>query len=408
MLDRVRISICDTPIRGRNFAEATSQVFNSKKKSKKISANYLGECEALRGIAILLVVLFHAYLQIAKQSPFEPNMVNAFILAGNTGVTLFFVLSAFLLNLPFMEGKPIAPQRFFLNRALRILPMYLFVVLAAGIYHRDLTGTAKALLFLDINLSTLWPFGSVWWSLAAEVQFYLLLPWLHLLWRSDRLKWLLVPIFLFAFICYMQITSSPRTQYFFIRSARDSILALWPTFLCGAILAAIHTRFGNRIKLFCHECRSMRNGGADLTLSMLIFIMAIVLLKTAKLSVFVAYLEHFGHVAIEALLWTMIIAAVLYLPGFIRTLLINKFFTFLGILSYSLYLLHFPVMFFGEKYLRKIPYVATNLSTIEIIIICLVGGIILSMVTYYVIEKPMLNIKERVKEKATNSLIQYR
>ena len=64
---------------------------------------YLEECESVRGWAIILVFLFHWQGGIRGYDPIEgqPSLLLSFLYAGSTGVTLFFVLSGFLLSLPF-------------------------------------------------------------------------------------------------------------------------------------------------------------------------------------------------------------------------------------------------------------------------------------------------------------------
>ena len=85
------------------------------------SARYLPELESLRGVAILLVYAFHtnAYVQVFQ--PRETSLWYAFVLAGHTGVDLFFVLSAFLLSLPFLReaagGRRVDRRRFFARRS---------------------------------------------------------------------------------------------------------------------------------------------------------------------------------------------------------------------------------------------------------------------------------------------------
>src|SRR5262249_47236712 len=96
-------------------------------------STYFPELESLRGLAILLVFVFHAdgvllapfRSHVGAQSP----VPLAFVWAGHSGVTLFFVLSAFLLSLPFLDeangGRTGSRPPFYQRRALRTLPLYL-------------------------------------------------------------------------------------------------------------------------------------------------------------------------------------------------------------------------------------------------------------------------------------------
>ena len=372
--------------------------------------NYIVECEALRGLAILLVVLFHCSLRLDRASPITPTPLNAFALAGNTGVTLFFVLSGFLLNLPFMAGAPIRMGNFFLKRALRIMPLYACVVIAAAIFRDNYLAGLKSLFFLDTRISTLWPFGAVWWSLAVEVEFYLLLPFLHMAWRSPRWRWLLVPVLAIGIYLYYDISRAPRSEYYFIHSARDTLLALWPTFLCGAALAALHARHGKEIKEYCQHSRLLRNGGADIILAALTGLLAIILYRVAMFGYMNAYIQHFDHVVIEAATWTCIMGAILYLPSRLKMVLVNPAMIFLGLISYSLYLLHAPVVFFCLRILKGMGVYMAHMplaldragaaiahQPLDVkLAICIAAAIALSTLTYFAIEKPMLNFKSRI------------
>ena len=84
---------------------------------------YLPEVESLRGIAMALVYSFHIDRFVSGNLPTDVSPVYAFVRAGHTGVSLFFVLSGFLLSLPFIDGvrhgRPIRPGRFYGRRALR-------------------------------------------------------------------------------------------------------------------------------------------------------------------------------------------------------------------------------------------------------------------------------------------------
>lgn len=357
--------------------------------------SYLGECEALRGVAILVVVIFHCYLERAAENPVTPNLLNVLLLSGSTAVTLFFVLSGFLLNLPFMAGKPIRLKDFFTKRLLRIMPVYGLMVIIAGIVRQDPVATIKSLLFWDIRLGTLWPFGAVWWSLVLEMQFYLVLPWLHMLWRAPRLRWLLLPVLATACLCYYHISRDLHVDYGIIGQPRDSILAQWPTFLSGALLALFHVRYGARVKAWCHASRLLRRGGGDAIFLGLLLVMELVLMKSARMGALHAYVEFFDHIAIEAALWAVIIGAILYLPSRTKVILVNPVTTFFGHISYSYYLLHYPVIFYGGRFLAEHGHFGFNPTHMQVVTVMALLGVPVATAMYRLVEKPMLEFKGR-------------
>src|SRR5207249_3678137 len=107
------------------------------------------------------------------------------VVEGHTAVPLFFVLSGFLLSLPWFRGEPVSPWRYLLNRALRILPLYLTIVAAALFITRTFPSPGRLWPYLTFTFTIpVWfnnPLGLGWlgnnlWSLCPEVGFYLLLP----------------------------------------------------------------------------------------------------------------------------------------------------------------------------------------------------------------------------------------
>jgi peptidoglycan/LPS O-acetylase OafA/YrhL len=150
------------------------------------------ELDLLRGVAVLLVVLFHGFALPTRLEGFDgaAKIFVAIALQGWTGVHLFFVLSGFLITGILLETKrqPRYYRNFFIRRALRILPAYylVLVVLALARGHAWL-GHQCSWAFLGLSalyLSNLTPlfgvrmgFGPLW-SLAVEEQFYLAWPFL--------------------------------------------------------------------------------------------------------------------------------------------------------------------------------------------------------------------------------------
>ena len=148
------------------------------------------ELDALRGIACLMVLFFHGF-----GNRYVPEHLNAierlFVHAcgyGFTGVNLFFVLSGFLITGILLETRqrPDYYRRFYIRRALRILPLYygvlvlLVVVSKAGLTDRPLSwafvGLSAVYLANTTPLLGVPLQYGVLWSLAVEEHFYLLWP----------------------------------------------------------------------------------------------------------------------------------------------------------------------------------------------------------------------------------------
>lgn len=151
---------------------------------------FFGNLDGLRAISILAVIWHHA-----AGASMQGGL--ALLQAGNRGVNLFFVISAFLISTLLIRSKragPIDIPRFWCRRALRILPLYylmlLVYALAVAFGEKDMaardgffehvkwfaTFTSNWFVSLDEGERVIFYFA---WSLAAEEQFYLCWPWIE-------------------------------------------------------------------------------------------------------------------------------------------------------------------------------------------------------------------------------------
>jgi peptidoglycan/LPS O-acetylase OafA/YrhL len=169
-------------------------VFEEHKHTQQKST--IAVLDGVRGLAILFVISFHinSSMTQGKVLDWHTNALAMSILtAGGTGVTLFFVLSGFLLFMPYAKallfaGRWPLARTFYLRRALRILPGYylsLFVLLL--VEGRDYflpVNWPKLGLFMsflmDSSRLTFRELNGPYWTLAVEWQFYMILPLLAL------------------------------------------------------------------------------------------------------------------------------------------------------------------------------------------------------------------------------------
>lgn len=165
--------------------------------------------DGIRGLAILWVFAFHANALLAGVPPAGAHgWGQSLAEKGMLGVQIFFVLSGFLLALPWMQAAAVAGPRprlgrFFARRARRILPAYwlhltLLVAVVLPILHGGdqilETDVGRLNLWLHVSLLHFLHPGSAsslginmaLWSLSIEAQFYLLLPLLAPLFVGRR------------------------------------------------------------------------------------------------------------------------------------------------------------------------------------------------------------------------------
>ena len=319
--------------------------------------SYSPELESMRGVACLLVFGFHA-AGIADPVAYEAiNPALAFIYAGHTGVTLFFVLSAFFLSRPFLEqaagGPRVSWRNFWKRRALRILPLYYCAVAFACVMLAQrpadlLHGLPYFVFVTSTSLVTSFkPYSDVWWSLSTEWQFYLVLPLASLCLLSRRGRVLGAVLLLFYAISYALFAAKlvgPRS----ILTGLDlgfSLFGRAPALLCGVAAAWIWLRHRDSIRAALHGRAWLRRGGADALLLLLLWGLGSLLALTVRETFFDSEAKfHFWHVP-EALAWMAVVLWILLAPVHSAALFQNRIFRGLGVLSYSLYLVHLPILY---------------------------------------------------------------
>jgi peptidoglycan/LPS O-acetylase OafA/YrhL len=170
----------------------------------------IGALNGMRGIAIAMIVLYHLFIPYTARSPLRPGEIDgdglfaSFINDAWLAVNIFFVLSGFVLYLPYRTGRRAMRgvegfRAFYLHRAQRLLPLYYIVVLVTVALHsKELSGARDWYLELGALVSTLFIFSAhgfmppsnvVLWSVSVEIWFSVLFPVFVLLlqrWRTPN------------------------------------------------------------------------------------------------------------------------------------------------------------------------------------------------------------------------------
>jgi peptidoglycan/LPS O-acetylase OafA/YrhL len=235
------------------------------------------ELDSIRGLAILGVLFFHGFYYVTGTGLFHSPLAKAVTYAsmpGRMGVNLFFVLSGFLITGILIDSRddPNYYRRFYIRRALRILPVY-YLLLAVLLLMRASNWPFVA--FSAVYLSNVAPlFGvplaySVLWSLAVEEHFYLFWPTCI---RRLSLKALTIcaagVVFLSPLVRLVNfyIAGNDRAQHFatnfFTWNSLDGLA-------CGALVAILLRKLDlERQQLWKLAILSMASGGAILAVGL--------------------------------------------------------------------------------------------------------------------------------------------
>ncbi|TYC49273.1 acyltransferase [Rhodobacterales bacterium] len=205
----------------------------------------LVQLQYTRAIAALLVVYFHAVLQIERLG-FESDLRQ--YLFGETGVDLFFVLSGFVMWLT-TAGRQIGPLEFYRKRIERIVPLYwLLTLAAAGIAlvmpsylnstRFDLPHLIASLFFIpwtnaaDEAGQLIAPVVIPGWTLNFEMYFYLIFGALLLLAERVRIAALTLVLFVLFLLFNLVPGDSVAARFY-----GNSIVF---EFLAGVVLARLY------------------------------------------------------------------------------------------------------------------------------------------------------------------------
>ena len=152
--------------------------------ASSLALRHMPSLDTLRGLAILMVVLFHgfgAYAWMNNCNAFWGPLLFALVGIGRFGVNGFFVLSGFLITgILLRNGQTGSLRTFYLRRALRILPAYLLMLVVLRLLHVIDFRFFLAAVLVVANFSRI--FGAPLteylplWSIAVEEQFYLVWP----------------------------------------------------------------------------------------------------------------------------------------------------------------------------------------------------------------------------------------
>lgn len=361
---------------------------------------YLRELDCARGLAILLVFLFHAWGLSSLQLPGSPTPGLSLIAGGNTGVTLFFVLSGFLLSLPWLRHAADATQpkpllaAYFKARALRIVPLYYVALLLTWLLTGNTATVARAALFQFVGFQA-FPYSVVWWTLVTEVQFYLLLPVGMVLWTGGRWPRLLCIALLLAWAaCYANLVLFGELASDKSFLLTKSVFARAPAFLAGIAAAAIWLRLLQGSAL--SRQRPLARWGVLLLLLTALVLLERLLLAVTQMGTGAAESSWHIHHSYEAALWAVIMLCLLLgdLPA--KGLLVNRGLAIVGKLSYSLYLVHVPVLFYLIYPMRESMGAAAYHASGWLYLVPMVAlalSLALSLASYQWLEKPFLRRK---------------
>jgi len=342
--------------------------------------NYRSDIDGLRGVAVLLVILFHAEIQVFQ--------------GGYIGVDVFFVISGYLIT-RLIRHETLAGtfrfSRFYMRRIRRLFPSFAFTLVCSALaaYYLlsppQLERFSDSLFFASVSLSNFYflletdyfdlnasfkPLLHLW-SLSVEEQFYLVWPFVLVILLAKTPRWA-VPVFLLlAGAASLYLNGKAIDGLAFLQ--RYLYLDGPATIFYLPIFRVFEFAIG--VGVVWMERRPLPNKLVATICSLLgVTLITIAALTYSKFTPFPTY---------YALLPCLGTALVIYAgpTTFANKALSYRWLVGVGLVSYSLYLIHWPVFVFYKHF--KID----NLNHLETLL--LIGAsVIAAVLMYRFIEQP--------------------
>lgn len=365
-------------VESRNIAEPVADV----RKASVCKLSHLPVLDGIRGIAALMVMVFHYWQGNGFDRLGIPARVSKIAVFGQTGVDLFFVLSGFLITriLISTREQPHYFRNFYGRRALRILPLYyLFLViyffvtpLLQGNSVESFVKTWWYWFYLQNVPDTFTQLTSAgplhYWSLAVEEHFYMVWPLLVFFAPVRLLSRWSVGIIGAAIVIRALFVFGFKISVFYFTLCRMDALAF------GALLA-------------CLEATNRLGNSKKIIVLLLIIFSPLLVFTWTRLSGSAADLLQVLKYSFVGLIYFGILGLlVLYKDSnWINRLFGNRFLRWVGKISYGIYVYHGLCFSFVDK-IRFLPP-ALNL------VFCFVAALLISWISFRFFETPFLRQK---------------
>lgn len=347
---------------------------------------YRPDIDGMRALAIMSVLLFHAY----------PSSLPG----GFVGVDIFFVISGYLISSIIFRGLSLGSFSFFdfyARRVRRIFPAVTVVILGSFVLgfffltpyaFEDLITESPYAAFFVENWRLYVTTGGYWetatelkpfmhfWSLGVEEQYYIFYPLLcFLLWKASARRFLLglcFMLFISFGLCLYDTYSEPVRAFYSLHSR------FWEL-LIGGTLAYVELQWPNYKSLKLQQNCSVWTDNVLSAVGLALIICSIIFFKEG---------EYFpGWRALFPTVGSVLIIAAGSEAFINKSIFSNKIVVFIGLISYPLYLWHWPLICIAKNNL------AGSQPTGWLMICLILLSFILAYLTYALVERKMRSRK---------------
>lgn len=367
----------------KNIKSAVLNLENTSTSATK-SATYRPDIDGIRAIAVLAVVAFHAFPQILP--------------GGFVGVDVFFIISGFLISSIILQGLQhgnFSFAHFYARRIQRIFPALIVVMAACGVFGwfalfpDELKMLGKHMFAGSAFVSNFFFWNEVGyfdtaaetkpllhlWSLGIEEQFYIVWPIL-LVFAYRRKANLALVLLAFAGLSFLLNIGGLRpypTATFY-----SPISRAWELLL-GAALAYVTLQSGAARGSLGAQQEPLVQGGSSLRSLVSWFALALIVVTALALG----RKDPFpGAAALLPTIGALLLIGAGPTAWVNRRLLASRPLVWIGLISYPLYLWHWPLLSFAQ-------IVESGQPSPSIRGAALAAALVLAALTYYLLEMPL-------------------
>ena len=366
------------------------------------------QLDGFRALAILLVINFHFAVYIK----FLPAY-NSITGSGWIGVSLFFMLSSFLLILPYIEHAlsdlPVPSYKnFYRNRILRIFPLYFFSMICFLIIHSIIGKTSldgydlvRHVFFLHNFQENHSAINPPYWSLAVEIHFYLLCPLIGLMVykliyrRKIKLLVMILSVFIILSIGYRIYITQFYKGYetsMYTRLIYASTLANFEAFVFGILNSLFYALVIKR-QIISKLSKLLAAFSIPLLLIGLYILMDYLFVNTGGV-LDKTLMQNFCYTLLYLLFSGFITASFLSGNSIWNKILGSKIALYLSAISFSLYIWHYWMYAWMHEMLLYAGITPGSMFNYINLALASLLTLLISHLTYYYFELPILRLKK--------------
>jgi peptidoglycan/LPS O-acetylase OafA/YrhL len=333
------------------------------------------DIDGLRGISVLSVYFYHINLLVLNQNIFKGGFI---------GVDIFFVISGYIIThitLRNIKNNSFSITKFYLRRIKRILPITFIVLFILVLYSSIFDTTSRFNLNFDLVKSSFYFFTNYelyykeiaynqinselipllhFWSLAIEEQFYFIFPLIFILKKKIR-NLLIIIVFFISLLMFIDVAYNNFSKSFYYTHLR-----IWEI-IFGVGIAIVNNDYKIKFKYYYNYIKYI-----------LLFLIFLFIL--------------FGD---QKDFYPLNIIFIVFITGILlfkfekekkNYILNSSFLNFYGKISFSLYLLHFPIFSFLRQHDLINKGEALNSLKVSLILLLIIS--VISFLSYRFIEQP--------------------